>query len=325
MQITQYNESNYSFIKVVNEVDFSIILCDLGASIYSIVFEDKEMTYVPESLDVWFKNNVYHGKTIGRIPNRVKGNKVIVDDKEYILERNEGENTLHGGLHGLNSKVFDYEIEEEDGYINVVFRYTMKDLEDGLPGDTPIQVVYTIYEDKSEIKLEFFAKANKKTIFGLINHAYFNLGEEDLSTLSMRIRASNYLEVNPNDLLQIGKKPCKNCLNFKEFKPINQDINDEYLINSRTNGYDHQFYFDVIDPSLDQFSLRSSNIQMDVYTDFSCVQIYSDNYEDSKGRGTDKLRRRAVAVEPQESHECLHYLNVGELYHHFVIYKFRKI
>ena len=325
MKIEQYSEYNLNFVKVTNNQSFSITLCDLGASVYSIIFNNKEMTFVPEKLEDFARVDMYHGKTIGRIPNRLRGHKVIIDDKEYLLENNEGENTLHGGLHGLSAKVFEYEIEEEDEYVNVVFRYTMKDREDGLPGDTPIQVVYTIYEGKSEMKLEFFAKTNKKTAFGLLNHTYFNLGEEGLSNLSMRIRASNYLEVNPKDLLQIEKKPCKNCLNFQEFKKIEQDINDEYLLNSRTNGYDHQFYFDKVDPSLDQFSLRSQNVQMDIYTDFSTLQIYSDNYEDVKGRGSNKLRRRAVAVEPQESHECLHYLDIDELYHHFVTYKFSKI
>ena len=325
MKIKQYNEGNYSFISVSNNLGFSITLCDLGASIYSIIFNNKEMTFMPLELSDFFKDNIYHGKTIGRTPNRIKGNKVAIDNKEYYLENNEGVNTLHGGLHGLSTKVFDYEIEEGDDFVNVVFHYMFKDLEDGLPGNTPIQVIYTVYEEKEEVKIEFFAKTDKKTLLALTNHSYFNLGEKDLSTLSLRIKASSYLEVNPSDLLAICQKPVQKCLNFNEFKQITIDIDDPYLLNSKTNGYDHHFYFNEVNPSLNQVSLKSKDIELDIFTDYSGVQIYSDNYEDFKGRGTPELRRRSIAIEPQESHLDLQYLNKDELYHHFIIYRFRRV
>ena len=119
---------NYSFITLTNDKGFSVTLCDLGASIYSIIFNKKEMTFVPEDYSVFFKRNIYYGKTIGRISNRVKGNKVTIDRKDYLLENNEGENTLHGGLYGLSTKKFDYQIKENEEGTTITFTYLMKDL-----------------------------------------------------------------------------------------------------------------------------------------------------------------------------------------------------
>ena len=316
---------NYSFITLTNDKGFSVTLCDLGASIYSIIFNKKEMTFVPEDYSVFFKGNIYYGKTIGRISNRVKGNKVTIDGKDYLLENNEGENTLHGGLYGLSTKKFDYQIKENEEETTITFTYLMKDLEDGLPGNTLIKITYTISENKDELNIDFSAKTDSKTILSLTNHAYFNLGEKDLSPLSLRINAKEYLEVNPANLLAIQKRPCLACLNFQTFKKILRDIDDGYLVNSRTKGYDHYFYFEKVDSAISQLSLKSDSIQMDAITDYPGVQIYSDNYKDAKGRNTNKETRRAIAIEPSASHLDLHYLESDQEYHHFIKYIFKAL
>lgn len=316
---------NYSFITLKNKKGFTVTLCDLGASIYSILFNEKEMTFVPEDYSIFFKGNIYYGKTIGRISNRIKSNKVTIDGKDYLLENNEGENTLHGGLYGLSTKKFDYQVEEDLEKTIVTFSYLMKHLEDGLPGNTPIKIAYAIYENKDELNIDIFGKTDAKTILSLTNHAYFNLGEDDLTTLSLRINAKEFLEVNPANLLAIQKMPCLSCLDFQHYKKITKDIGEEYLMNSRTKGYDHYFYFENVDSSISQLSLKSDTIQMDVITDYPGVQIYSDNYKDAKGRGTNKETRRAIAIEPSASHLDFHYLEPDQEYHHFIKYIFKAL
>ena len=49
----------------------------------------------------------YQGALIGRIGNRIAGGKFTLDGKEYTLYRNDGNNSLHGGKNGFNTKIWD--------------------------------------------------------------------------------------------------------------------------------------------------------------------------------------------------------------------------
>lgn len=318
-------QNNYELITLTNINGFSITVCTLGASLYSVIFSQKEMTLVPEDFKDFIKGNMYYGKTIGRLSNRQKGNKITIENKIYTLENNEGENTLHGGINGLSTKTFEYQILEVKDKTSVVFTYFFKHLEDGLPGNTLIKVIYTIYEVKDEFDIDFSAKTDAKTILSLTNHAYFNLGEQDISPLSLKINSDTFLEVDPKSLLAKKKRKCLPCLDFQNHKKLVKDINDKYLLNSRTNGYDHFFYFKKINTKAPQLSLKSDIIQMDVYTDYVGVQVYSDNYKDYKARGTNKEIRRALAIEPSYSHIRQHRLDKDQIYYRFIKYIFKNI
>ena len=322
-QIQKLN--NYELITLTNNDGFSITLCTLGASLYSVIFGEKEMTLVPEDFNNFIKGNMYYGKTIGRLANRHKGNKIVVDNKTYTLENNEGENTLHGGLYGLSTKTFTYQLTEAEDRTCVIFSCFFKHLEDGLPGNTLIKVIYTIYEEKSEFDIDFSAKSDANSVLSLTNHAYFNLGEEDISSLSLKINSNKFLEVDPTTLLAKKKRDILPCLDFQNYKNLVLDFDNSVLLNSRTNGYDHYFYFKKVNARQPQLSLRSPSIQLDIVTDYPGVQIYSDNYADYKARGTYKETRRALAIEPSFSHARQHRLDKDQIYYRFIKYIFKSI
>lgn len=318
-------QNNFELITLTNVNDFTITVCTLGASIYSVIFNQKEMTLAPEDFKDFIKGNMYYGKTIGRLSNRQKGNKIAIDNKVYTLENNEGENTLHGGINGLSTKTFEYQIVESKDRTSVIFAYFFKHLEDGLPGNTLIKVIYTIYEAKDEFDIDFSAKTDAKTILSLTNHAFFNLGEQDISPLSLKIDSDTFLEVDPKSLLAKKKRKCLPCLDFQNFKKITRNIDNDYLRNSRTKGYDHYFYFKKVNSKIPQLSLKSDSIQMDIYTNYPGVQVYSDNYKDFKGRNTAKYIRRALAIEPSYSHLRRHRLGKDQVYRRFIKYIFKKL
>ena len=123
MKLKQYEENNLKFIEITNN-DFIVTFCDLGASIYSIKFFNDEMLMTPLDSNDYLRNDVYHGKTIGRTPCRIRGNLIKILGKSYEISTNEGGNVLHGGADGLSKKIFDVNIKENAKNVKVVFKYS---------------------------------------------------------------------------------------------------------------------------------------------------------------------------------------------------------
>ncbi len=46
--------------------------------------------------------NPYFGMTIGRVTNRISNAQFDLDHQTYYLDKNNGNNYLHGGFNGLN-------------------------------------------------------------------------------------------------------------------------------------------------------------------------------------------------------------------------------
>ena len=73
----------------INNNDFKVTLSSLGASIVSIYIGDDILTMTPVNLDDLNRKDIYYGKTIGPITNRVKDGLIKIDNKEYHLPLNE--------------------------------------------------------------------------------------------------------------------------------------------------------------------------------------------------------------------------------------------
>ena len=275
------------------------------------------------SKDFW-KPNLYHGKTVGRTANRIAGNKICIDDQISILENNENENTLHGGVSGLSTKVFISNVLEEEGKATISYSYISKEGESGFPGTLKVVVTYVIEENSSKIKLYFDAETDKSTFCDLTNHAFFILGEENLQSLSLRIDSSNYLKTEEDTLLPIKMEPVFSELDFRNSKPILKDIHSSLIEKGKANGYDHYFAFDDRNTEPHVF-LQSKNLNLEISTDFPGVQIYSDNYEDDeKWNFVKGKNNRSIAIEPGDNYLNRKVLKPNEKYHHFIEYNFIK-
>lgn len=314
-----FEKEGLTFVRVENE-KLRLTLANLGASIYRIEYHNIPMNLVPFEKD-FAKEQIYHGKTIGPLPNRWKGNEVFVNDKKYILKNNEGENTLHGGHDGYSTQLFEYSIEEKNDYINVAFKLHLKEGEHSLPGDITLVVNYHLEENDDSFLVTFTALSSRDTYLSLTNHAFFTLGDPNINRLSLKIPAFEFLKSDKDTLLPVEKQKIIDCLDFNELKSLVIDINDPFLVDHKTKGYDHNFYLD------DAYIVLSNNkYELDIFTNFECVQVYTDNYADGANYyNTRDEIRRGVAIEPQDDYLNRQILKGGETYYRFIKYTFKSL
>ena len=319
--IKEYTENNLRFVTVSNSC-LTITFCELGASIYSIKLKGKEMLLTPKDIEDYSMSNMYHGKTIGRTANRIKGDVIKIDGKSYVLEENEFGNTLHGGAEGLSSKNFKIKISETANSTKVVFSCISKDGESGFPGKLKVQVIYKIAKEKPEFKIDFKASCDQPTLCDLTNHAYFNLGEESIKPLSLKILSSKYLLTTTDELLPVSIKNVFEELDFRSFRRIKKGLKSPLIKQGKANGYDHYLLFDE-QTSKPQIVLKSKDVKLKIYSNFEGVQIYTDNYEDDiEYLNTHEEVNRGIAIEPMDNYLKRKVLRPNEKYSRFIKYKF---
>ena len=121
-------KNDVNFINIIKET-MEIVLCSFGASFYDIKTLDKNnnlesIVLTPSNLEEFYMTDAYYGKTVGRYSGRIDKAKCVIDGTEYVLEKNwNGVNALHGGYKGISFQNFDYEIKEENEYLDVIFTY----------------------------------------------------------------------------------------------------------------------------------------------------------------------------------------------------------
>lgn len=105
---TPSGDSIYLF-RLTNATGASIELTNLGATWVSAnmpnrydVFENILLGY--DHAEGYLKDTYYMGATVGRFANRIHQASFSIEGTTYLLEKNDGENTNHGGLSGFTRR-----------------------------------------------------------------------------------------------------------------------------------------------------------------------------------------------------------------------------
>lgn len=290
-----------------------------------------------KNIDSYLKTTEgYFGATIGRYGNRISRGKFTLDGVEYQISINNNLNALHGGKKGFQDVVWD--VEQPDSK-TLIFSYLSKDGEEGFPGNLLTKVTYSI-TDKNELRMEYEATTDKKTVINLTNHAFFNLngeGSGDVLNHSVQIFADKF---NPVDNALIPTGQLQDVLNtpfdFTNIKSIGESINDDNEQLKFGKGYDHNFILNGVEQNGMRHAATvkgdKSGIKMDIFTKEPGMQFYSGNFMKGKntfkGGSTDDFRT-AFAMETQHFPDSPNQpsfpntvLSPGEKYHTISIYKF---
>lgn len=271
--------------------------------------------------------NPHFGCCCGRYADRIAKGRFIIDGVEYSLATNNGPNSLHGGIVGFDKKVWDAEIVGDAVTMSLI----SPDGDEGYPGTLKVTLTYSLNND-GELRLDYTAETDKKTVLNLTNHSYFNLagGGSVLGHL-IRIYASRYMVVDDasipiGEMRSVGGTE----MNLRVPTPIGEKIDAVQGL-----GYDHNFC--INQPSEGELTLAASVTEPESGRTLECwttepgVQLYTANYLGG-------VRGKSGAVYNKQEGFCLeaqHYpdspnqpdfpsteLAPGETYTQTCIYKF---
>ncbi len=324
---------------VTNGKGAKAAITDFGATLVSLLIpndkgEVKDVVLGFDSAAGYEACTSYIGATIGPNSNRIGNSRFSIDGIEYRLADNDSGNNLHSDDDlGFHKQMFEAEILEK----GVKFTVSIADMVMGFPGNKTMSVTYTLSDD-NELKLEYEGISDKKTIFNMTNHSYFNLaghaaGANGLFDTDLMIKASRYTEIVPG-AIPTGKLPDVEGtpMDFRAPKKIGKEINADFEQMKMVHGYDHNFAIDDYDGTLKLVATASCDGRtMEVYTDLPGIQFYSGNglspYDGKEGvkygdRGGFCLETQYFPDSVNQPSFVSPVKVAGEKYHTVTVYKF---
>ncbi|HET9407384.1 MAG TPA: aldose epimerase family protein [Candidatus Sulfotelmatobacter sp.] len=327
---------------LTNSHGLEIRAMNYGGIILSIRVPDRKGQFADialghDTLQGYIPNPPYLGAIIGRYANRIANGTFTLDGKTYTLPKNNGPNTLHGGVSRTFDKVV-WDSEPVKGKNGVVFTYLSKDGEEGFPGNLKVKVTYTLTET-DELVVDYEATSDKATPINLTQHSYFNLkgeGNGDILDHEVMINADRFTPVDRN-LIPTGElRPVKGTpLDFTKSTKIGARIDDNYDQLTLAHGYDHNF---VVNRKGEGLALAArvyeptTGRELEVSTTQPGVQFYTGNFLDGSVTGKHGhayQRRDAFCLETQHFPDSVNHpdfpttiLRPGETFHQTTVFKF---
>ena len=273
-----------------------------GGIILSLETPDREGRFTDvvlgfDSLEDYLGDTPYFGAIVGRYGNRIAHGTFSLDGVRYELARNNGENHLHGGIHGFDKKLWDARTFERDDAAGIVLSYTSADGEEGYPGRLDVTVTYTL-DDDSAITIDYSATTDAPTVVNLTQHSYFNLkgGGSTVLGHQLTIDADAFIPVDAS-LIPTGEiAPVQGTpFDFRQPAAIGARIDEDDPQLGVAGGYDHTFALGLT-ANAAAGSIRplrraafvlepTTGRTLDVATTEPGVQLYTSNFLNGSIRG----------------------------------------
>ena len=318
-------------------------ISDYGGTVVSLVVPDR--TGRPADVVLGFgtvrdyeEKSPYFGCLIGRCGNRIAKGRFRLDGTEYRLAVNNLGNSLHGGLRGFDKVLWKATPRIGRSGPCLKLTYLSRDGEEGYPGNLRVTATYTLTR-RNELRLDFRAVTDRKTIVNLTHHSYFNLaghGKGDILNHVVTLHAGRFTPVDKT-LIPTGRIASVRGTPFDFRTPaaIGDRIAAAHPQLDAAGGYDHNW---VADKPYGKLGLiarveePASGRVMEVLTTEPGVQFYTGNFLDGTLRGKGGKTypfRGGLCLEPQHYPDAPNRRNFpsvvlrpGETYRNTIIYRF---
>jgi aldose 1-epimerase len=306
---TANGKSVFSYV-LTNNNGVEAKLTNYGATLISLKvpdrngkFDDVVLGY--DDLQGYLNTKAFIGASIGRYGNRIAGAKFVLNGKTCTLAKNDGDNSLHGGVKGFDKVVWDAADASSAAGQAVQFTYVSKDGEEGYPGNLTIKVTYTL-TPANEVKIDYVVSTDADTVQNLTNHSYFNLAAKgDILSHELKLEADRFTPINgglipTGELRSVAGTP----FDFRTSTVVGARIGQDEEQLKLGGGYDHNWVLNgelgKLHPAAEVFESTTGRV-MKVSTTEPGIQFYSGNFlggEPGKG-GKPNAYRTGLCLETQ--------------------------
>lgn len=279
-----------------------------------------------DSLQEYMNDENYLGATIGRVASRISSATFELDGQKYQLDRNEGNNHLHGGKYGFNRRNWEVLEQSDDADSpSVTLELHCKDGMGGYPGNVLIETTFTL--NGSNLSIVHRAECDRPTPLNMTNHPYFNLNGDGqkINSHELKIHStkSPHFDANliPDGTINDISGTATDFSNFKELRDVEQDCS---------------FILENDPETLSTAAITRSNdsgLEMEVRANQPGIQLYTADYISSGTPGKNGLQygpRSGFCLEPMGYPDAVNrpefpsvILHPGEKYNHSTEYRFR--
>lgn len=330
----QINAQTIKEFTLKNKHGMEVSFLNYGCIITKVVVPDRNGNFENvvlgfERAEDYKENPWYLGAAIGRFAGRIGGSEFELNGRTYQLEKNDGENHLHGGQTGFSQVV--WQSEQVDG--GVRFTHKSLDGEGGYPGTVQVSTTYTL-NDENEFMIQYEAVSDQTTLLNMTNHTYFNLSgniKRDIASHILQINSSRYAELN-DQLLPTGTlvDVTDTAFDFRKGQKIQTGIESDDPQNRLAGGgYDHPFELEENGQIL--LMDEESGRMLEMKTDQDCVVLYTGTQitEGIKLNGAYSRKYLGLCLETQGFPDSIHHphfpqntLEAGQAYTASTVYRF---
>ncbi len=341
---TELNGQPISLFTLRNAHGAAVQITNYGGRVVSLWVPDREGTFrdvvqglenIAAYMDPASGNQ---GATVGRYANRIEGRSFTLDGTEYLLAGHPDVETPAGAIVDFNRAPFvPRPFTDARGDEALELKYLSPDGEAGFPGNVEVTVTFTLTADNA-LNIHYQAVTDAPTVFGMTNHAFFNLrgeGNGDILGHELQIDADAYLVLKEGTLPTGEIAPVAGTpMDFRTPRPIGARIDEPFPALQIGGGYDQCYVLNGAPGEIVRAATLHEpefGIVLDVYTDQPGMQLYSgNNLTNLVGKhGHVYSRRTGVCLEtmhfpnsPMHAHFPSTVLRPGEAYDRTCVYKF---
>ncbi|MFJ3046763.1 aldose epimerase family protein [Herbaspirillum chlorophenolicum] len=284
-----------------NAYGMRVVISDHGAALVSWWAPDRygreaDVLLGYKDIDRYIANPAYFGSIIGRWGNRIANGRFTVDGVDYQVDRNNGDNHLHGGEGGFHLIPWQVQPDPEGLRMTLVSPHGAA----GFPGNVLASVLYRLNDD-GQLRIDYTATTDAPTPINMTSHGYFNLngGADNIYDHILSIDADTYLQVDSKLIPERAAEVAGSAFDFRQPAPIGPRLSwpDEQL--EIAGGFDHCYCLHREETNADESRRHAQKLrkvatvydpgsgrQLTVSTTEIGLQFYSGNFlKDVPGRG----------------------------------------
>jgi aldose 1-epimerase len=240
-----------------------------------------------DTVEDYLADDSYLGALVGRYANRINKGQFQLKGNHYQTDINLGEHCLHGGGDGFSHKVWKSTMIASGANPSLMLELISPDGDQGFPGNLSVKVIYTLSE-QNVLKIEYFARSDRTTIFNPTNHSYFNLSGHNSGSVNnhhIQLLASHYTPTDQSaiptgEVIEVDNT----AFDFSELTQISHALGSDHQQISYGNGLDHNLCLDQYTPNnrkakyCGQAVSHDGVIQLKIYTNMPGLQIFTANH-----------------------------------------------